>query len=115
MNMNLREIEVLNVVCGADEPLTSTDIVNGKKGLTQSTVIAVLRKLVEQKAVRVAGITHCGKVLSRTYEPGDEAKEVIKKYYLEDFAMTDKILSADELAELVEQFRKSKEVEENDE
>lgn len=99
--MNQRELEVLNIICAAKEPVTSTDIVNCKWDLTQSTVISVLRRLLATEAVEVAGVTHSGKVLSRTYIPGPRAKEVIREYYTEEFARTKDILSADDIREIV--------------
>ena len=99
--MNQRELEVLNVICASKEPVTSTDIVNCKRDLTQSTVIAVLRRLLAMGAVEVAGVTHSGKVLSSTYVPGPKAKEKISQYYEEEFARTKDILSADDIREIV--------------
>lgn len=103
--MNVREIEVLNIVCGANEPLTSTNIVNRKEELTQSTVIAVLRKLEANELVMIDGLTHSGKVLSRTYIPGPNAKKYLKDYYLKEFEMTKNILSPDDLLEVVSQLK----------
>ena len=99
--MNQRELDVLNIVFAAKEPVTSTQIVDAMKGLTQSTVIAVLRKLLSIGAVDVAGVTHSGKVLSRTYIPGPKAKEIIKEYYTEEFTRTMCILSADDIREII--------------
>jgi len=44
-----REIDVLNILWESDEPMMATDIVAQKKGLTQSTVTAVLRKLLKEE------------------------------------------------------------------
>lgn len=59
----------------------ATDIVNAMSGLTQSTVTAVLRKLLKDNLVEVVGITHSGRVLSRTYRPTEQSRDVI----LQDF------------------------------
>lgn len=67
--LNPRELDVLNILWKSEEAMTSTDIVNEMRGLTQSTVIAVLRKLLKDDLVEVCGVTHSGKVLSRTYRP----------------------------------------------
>ena len=45
MLLSLRELNVINILA-AKAPATSTDICNGMHDLTQSTVIAVLRKLL---------------------------------------------------------------------
>lgn len=80
--MNPRELDVLNILWKANRPMMATDIVNEGEGLTQSTVTAVLRKLLHAKLVEVVGVTHSGKVLSRTYRPSESSREVI----LNDFA-----------------------------
>lgn len=103
--MNRRELEVLDIVCAAGQPVTSSEIVSRKEGLTQSTVISVLRKLETKKAVRISGLTHSGKVLSRLYEPGEKAKEVVKEYYLENFRMTQSILPPEEMVRLIQHFQ----------
>ena len=85
--LNPRELDVLNILWKLDRPLTSTDIVNEQRGLTQSTVIAVLRKLLQINLVEVAGVTHSGKVLSRTYRPTYESKDVILKHFSEQYTL----------------------------
>lgn len=79
--MNPRELDVLNILWKSDEPMMATDIVNAMNGLTQSTVTAVLRKLLKDNMVEVVGITHSGRVLSRTYRPTEQSRDVI----LQDF------------------------------
>lgn len=83
--MNPRELDVLNILWKSDDPMTSTDIVNEQRGLTQSTVIAVLRKLLKDDLVEVAGVTHSGKVLSRTYRPTETSRELILQYFQDDY------------------------------
>lgn len=83
--MNPRELDVLNILWKTDAPMTSTDIVNEQKGLTQSTVIAVLRKLLKDDLVEVAGVTHSGKVLSRTYRPTEASRDLILKNFQNDY------------------------------
>lgn len=79
--MNPRELDVLDILWKSDEPMMATDIVNAKTGLTQSTVTAVLRKLLNDNLVEVVGITHSGRVLSRTYRPTEASRDII----LQDF------------------------------
>lgn len=84
--MNQRELDVLNILWSTEEPMMATDIVNAGDGsLTQSTVTAVLRVLLRTECVKVVGIKHSGKVLSRTYRPTEKAKEAVlgefKKLY----------------------------------
>lgn len=95
--LNPRELDVLNILWKKDEAMTSTDIVNEQRGLTQSTVIAVLRKLLKENLVEVAGITHSGKVLSRTYRPTEESRNVIMQNFAGDYANFRNVISKSDL------------------
>lgn len=94
-----RELEVLNILFGSIEEMTSTDICNSKRELTQSTVIAVLRKLKNNGLVESVGITHSGKVLSQTYRPTHEAKASVIKYFLHELEDVKNIFSLEELVD----------------
>ena len=83
--LNPRELDVLNILWKTGEPMTSTDIVNEQRRLTQSTVITVLRKLLKDSLVEVAGVTHSGKVLSRTYRPTEISRKVIMSILVGDY------------------------------
>ena len=65
--MNKRELDVLNILFASESEMTSTDICNVQRDLTQSTVIAVLRKLLIDGLVEVAGVTHSGNCLLYKY------------------------------------------------
>lgn len=95
--LNPRELDVLNILWKTGVPMTSTDIVNEMKGLTQSTVIAVLRKLLKDNLVEVCGVTHSGKVLSRTYSPTEASKEVIMNNFANDYASFRNVISKSDL------------------
>ncbi|MCH5342747.1 MAG: BlaI/MecI/CopY family transcriptional regulator [Acetatifactor sp.] len=84
--MNPRELDVLNLLWKGDEPMTAIDIVNAGSGLTQSTVSAVLRKLLNSGLVDAVGVTHSGKVLSRTYRPTEASKELILQSFTENYS-----------------------------
>ncbi|MBR1702719.1 MAG: BlaI/MecI/CopY family transcriptional regulator [Lachnospiraceae bacterium] len=75
--MSRRELDILNILWKAEQPMMATDIVNAGDGLTQSTVTAVLRKLLRENLIEVTGVTHSGKVLSRTYRPTEACKDAI--------------------------------------
>ena len=62
--LNTRELDILNILWNSGVPMTSSDIVNAGRGLSQSTVQAVLRKLLNAKLVKVRGMNHRGNVLS---------------------------------------------------
>ena len=83
--MNSRELDILNILWKSEEPMMATDIVEKKKDLTQSTVTAVLRKLLSDGLVEVAGITHSGKVLSRTYRPTEASRDIILQDFTENY------------------------------
>ena len=95
--LNQRELDVLNILWKSEEPMTSTDIVNEMRGLTQSTVIAVLRKLLKDNLVEVCGVTHSGKVLSRTYRPTEASREVILNNFATDYANFRNVVSKSDI------------------
>lgn len=95
--LNQRELDVLNILWKSEEPMTSTDIVNEMRGLTQSTVIAVLRKLLKDNLVEVCGVTHSGKVLSRTYRPTEASREVILNNFATDYANFRNVISKSDI------------------
>lgn len=95
--LNPRELDVLNILWKSGEPMTSTDIVNEMRGLTQSTVIAVLRKLLKDELVEVCGVTHSGKVLSRTYRPTESSREVILNNFATDYANFRDVISKSDI------------------
>lgn len=95
--LNPRELDVLNILWSTDREMTSSDIVNEMKGLTQSTVIAVLRKLTKDGYVEVAGITHSGKVLSRTYRPTEASREYITRHFTEDYESFRNVISESDM------------------
>lgn len=85
MLMNPRELDVLNILWKAERPLIATEIVNAGDGLTQSTVTAVLRKLLRANLVEVVGVAHSGKVLSRTYRPTEESRQAILDGFTDNY------------------------------
>ncbi len=91
--MNPRELDVLNILWQSDEPMMATDIVNAKLGLTQSTVTAVLRKLLKDELVEVAGVTHSGRVLSRTYRPSESSRDMILQNFTDQYNSFSNVIS----------------------
>lgn len=98
-----RELEILNILWGSDKALTSMDITDAGKGLSQSTVLAVLRKQLEGGLVRVEGVTHSGNVLSRTYRPTEKSKEVVLQQFVEQYKGISNIVSKDEVIKALEE------------
>lgn len=95
--MNERELDVLNLLWKSENPMMATDIVNAGKGLTQSTVTAVLRKLLNAGLVEVTGVTHSGKVLSRTYRPTEKSREVILQSFVSNYCNFSAVISKEQL------------------
>lgn len=93
MKLNPRELEVLKILFENDRALTSTEIVKGGVELTQSTVQAVLRKLLAVELVEVQGVTHSGNVLSRTFGPTKRSREVLAQKFLDDYRAFRTIIS----------------------
>lgn len=99
--LNPRELDVLNILWKSDEAMTSTDIVNEMRGLTQSTVIAVLRKLLKEGLVEVDGVTHSGKVLSRTYRPAASSRDVIMDHFAADYASFKEVVAQSDICSAI--------------
>lgn len=95
--MNERELDVLSALWKSKEPMSAMDIVSDKRELTQSTVTAVLRKLLNEEMVEVAGVTHSGKVLSRIYKPTSKSKDVTIKFFAEKLDTIKYIATIDEI------------------
>ena len=93
MKLNPRELEVLKILHESERALTSTEIVNSGAELTQSTVQAVLRKLLANELVEVQGVTHSGNVLSRTFGPTAKSKDVLTEQFLQDYKSFRSIIS----------------------
>jgi len=93
IQLNPRELDVLNILWKSKEPMMATDIVNAGDGLTQSTVTAVLRKLLQEGLVEVTGITHSGRVLSRIYRPTEASRDLILKDFTSTYNSFNNIIS----------------------
>lgn len=94
--INPRELEVLNIIAGSKEPMTSSQIVNAGNMLSQSTVQTVLRKLLKAKLVEVDNVVHSGNVLSRTYTHSKECKAAVLKEFTEYYQGIQHIASKQE-------------------
>lgn len=106
--LNQRECDVLNILWKSEEPMMSTDIVNEMKDLTQSTVIAVLRKLLKENLVEVCGVTHSGKVLSRTYRPTEESRDVLLNSFLELYGSFVNVVEPELMASKILELKEKK-------
>ena len=93
MKLNPRELEVLKILHASEQPLTSTQIVSSGEELTQSTVQAVLRKLMANDMIEVQGVTHSGNVLSRTFGATEKSKEILAQRFLDSYKDYKNIIS----------------------
>ena len=93
MKLNPRELEVLKILHASEQPLTSTQIVRSGDDLTQSTVQAVLRKLMANDMIEVQGVTHSGNVLSRTFGATEKSKEILAQRFLDSYKDYKNIIS----------------------
>lgn len=93
MKLNPRELEVLKILHSSEQPLTSTQIVRAGDELTQSTVQAVLRKLMANDMIEVRGVTHSGNVLSRTFGATEKSKEILTQRFLDSYKDYKNIIS----------------------
>ncbi len=91
----------MNVLYSQSEPMTITDITEARKGLTQSTVIAVINKMLRDELVEITGFTHSGTVLSRTYRPTEKARETILEHFVEMYSRIRWVVPAAELCKKI--------------
>lgn len=94
-----REIEVLNILYGSEKPMISLDIVQAGNNLSQSTVQAVLRKLLNEGFIEVDGIAHSSNVLSRAYKPTEKSKKIILQQFVDQYKTINNITSINEFIE----------------
>ncbi len=85
MKLNFKELEVLKILHESDHALTATEIVNSDAELSQSTVQAVLRKLLANELIEVQGITYSGNVLSRTFGLTAKSMDILTDKFLQDY------------------------------
>lgn len=77
--LNKNELDIMYVLWESKKPLTATEIVESKEGLTTPTVQRLLKKLLANDYVEVAEIVQVGKVLARTYKPKKSMEEYLKE------------------------------------
>lgn len=63
-----RQLEVMDVLWEADEPMIASEIVKAREDLNVNTEQAALRSLVKKNYIEVADIVYSGTVLSRRYK-----------------------------------------------
>lgn len=76
--LNSNERDIMYVLWESNRPLTASEIVEAKKGLTTPTVQRLLKKLLEKNYVEVSEIVQVGKALARSYKPQKSIEEYLK-------------------------------------
>ena len=99
--LNPRELEILNILWGTSRPLTGMDIVMRGHKLSESTVMFVLRKLLERNLVEVVGKEYSGGNYARTYRPTIISKLEVLTQILEFQESVNNIVSTDEVMSLM--------------
>lgn len=103
-NLTNREMDILNILWSAGEPLVASEIAKRDETLTVNTVQATLRKLLKQELVEVADIVYSGTVLSRSYRPTDASKDFAVQEFSAQFKSFKKNITTSRLvATLLEQ------------
>lgn len=69
ISLTKRDLDVMTILWGSEEPETASMIVRDNPNLTMNTVQAVLRKLLKGNFIKVADIVYSGTVLTRSYKP----------------------------------------------
>ena len=95
-----REIEILNILWKAGAPLAAFEIVEEGNRLSQSTVQAILRKLLKEELVVVDGVKYSGNVLTRTYLPSPKTREMMRQQALKDILNATYIIGEDMAKEI---------------
>lgn len=94
--MSNREMDVMNILWQAEEPLTASAITKSREELSINTVQVVLKNLKKKSYVNIADIVYSGTVLSRAYQAA-----ISKVTYISTQVLEDKRLSKDVLAALI--------------
>lgn len=99
-----REIQVLNAIAKYKEPTISQDIAYNEK-ISQSTVQAVLRKMLEEGYVEKIGVTHNNNVLARQFILTDKVKGDVLKQMVDVYLSVKDIVSVDEVCATLQEIK----------
>lgn len=92
-----REMDILNILWVAENPLIASDIAKEDETLTINTVQATLRKLLQKQLIEVADIVYSGTVLTRSYRPTDASKSLALEVLSTQLYNMKKMVSAPKL------------------
>lgn len=97
--IHARELEVLNILGGSERGMVLTDITCAGNRLSQSTVMAVLRKMLTEGYVMEVGMSRCGNVYGRVYAITDAAKKAVLDQYVSGYQNICNIVTKNEVIE----------------
>lgn len=92
-----REMDILNILWVAENPIIASDIAKEDETLTINTVQATLRKLLQKQLIEVADIVYSGTVLTRSYRPTDASKSLALEVLSTQLYNMKKMVSAPKL------------------
>lgn len=75
-----KQLDVMQALWEADQPMTASEIVREHPELNINTVQSGLKQLMKKEYIRVADIVYSGTVLCRSYEP-----QITKESYVNEF------------------------------
>lgn len=124
ISLTKRDLDVMTILWGSEEPETASMIVRDNPNLTMNTVQAVLRKLLKGNFIKVADIVYSGTVLTRSYKPMVSQEDFWLQKIISDYqeiqqkvskaAIVDALLGIDKNAEnIAEDIVQIKEVLDN--
>lgn len=104
--LSKRELDIMEVLWDANEPLSANDILNLIPDITMNTIQPNLKKLMKKGFIEVSGVGYTKNSITRQFVPLVSQSKYISKYLnqsaLKDFAMmfVESSSSKEELQEL---------------
>lgn len=83
IDLTNKEKEILGILWSSNMPLIASDIVKSDSSLNINTVQAILRKLLNKKLIEVAEIVYSGTVLTRSYRPLINQKDLLLQQFID--------------------------------
>lgn len=96
-----KDIEVLNIMWGEKDAMLASDVAKkgNKNGLAISTLGNVIRKLLANGLIDVAGVSYLSKAPARKYRPLPKSKAEVIEHMLDEMDKVKNIVSLEELLE----------------
>ena len=99
-----REIQILNDIAKLDTPAISQDIAIRTR-ISQSTVQAVLRKMLAEGYIENVGVTHSGNVIARQFVLTDKVKEEVLQQIVDFYFSVKDIVSIDDVCDALQNIK----------